>query len=75
MQEIDLLKKIISDKSQIRYKIVWIKDVGLEIPLAIRRTKQECKEIIKDRKELWTQCVGHDITSELQIIEFKLEEK
>lgn len=57
------------------FKIVWNNPGISKAPvLAVCRTREACEQIIIDRKEIWFCCTGRDITPELEIIEFEIEE-
>ena len=67
----DLLSKLIADKEITRFKIVWHSGIKPEPILAVCKTKNECKQIIKKRQRIWKDSAGYDITSQLEIVSFK----
>ena len=67
----DLLNKIIKDKQQTMFKIVWHSGIKPEPILAVCKTKEECKQIIKKRQRIWRDCAGYDITPQIEIVSFK----
>lgn len=67
----ELLDKLIKDKQQTLYRIVWHSGIKPEPILAVCKTKDECKQIIKKRQRIWKDCTGYDITPQLEIISFK----
>ena len=67
----ELLDKLIKDKQQTLYRIVWHSGVKPEPILAVCKTKDECKQIIKKRQRIWKDCAGYDITPQLEIVSFK----
>lgn len=67
----DLLSKLIADKEITRFKIVWHSGIKPEPILAVCKTKDECKQIIKKRQKIWKESAGYDITSQLEIVSFK----
>ena len=67
----DLLSKLIADKEITRFKIVWHSGINPEPILAVCKTKNECKQIIKKRQRIWRDSAGYDITSQLEIVSFK----
>ena len=67
----DLLSKLIADKEITRFKIVWHSGIKPEPILAVCKTKNECKQIIKKRQKIWRDSAGYDITSQLEIVSFK----
>lgn len=67
----DLLSKLIADKEITRFKIVWHSGIKPEPILAVCKTKNECKQIIKKRQKIWRDSAGYDIISQLEIVSFK----
>lgn len=67
----DLLNKIIKDKQQTMFRIVWHNGFNPEPILAVCKTKEECKQIIKKRQRIWRDCTGYDITPQIEIVSFK----
>lgn len=67
----ELLDKLIKDKQQTLYRIVWHSGIKPEPILAVCKTKEECKQIIKKRQRIWKECAGYDITPQIEIVSFK----
>ena len=53
------------------FKIVWHSGIEPEPVLAVCKTKDECKQIIKKRRKIWKESAGYDITSQIEIVSFK----
>lgn len=53
------------------FKIVWHSGIEPEPILAVCKTKDECKQIIKKRRKIWKESAGYDITSQIEIVSFK----
>ena len=53
------------------FKIVWHSGIEPEPILAVCKTKDECKQIIKKRQRIWKESAGYDITPQLEIVSFK----
>lgn len=53
------------------FKIVWHSGIEPEPVLAVCKTKDECKQIIKKRQRIWKESAGYDITSQIEIVSFK----
>ena len=53
------------------FKIVWHSGIEPEPVLAVCKTKDECKQIIKKRQIIWKESAGYDITPQLEIVSFK----
>ena len=53
------------------FKIVWHSGIEPEPILAVCKTKDECKQIIKKRRKIWKESAGYDITPQLEIVSFK----
>ena len=53
------------------FKIVWHSGIEPEPVLAVCKTKDECKQIIKKRQRIWKESAGYDITPQLEIVSFK----
>lgn len=71
----ELIEKFLSNKGLVRYKIVWNSGIKPEAVLAICKTKEECESIISKRRKMWKESAGFDITSQLEIVKFYLEDK
>lgn len=53
------------------FKIVWHSGIEPEPILAVCKTIDECKQIIKKRQRIWKESAGYDITPQLEIVSFK----
>lgn len=57
------------------YRIKWLRPDGLIPVLAVCDSYEECEKIIQARKDTWIKCKGYDITPELVIELFYVEEE
>jgi hypothetical protein len=64
-----------SEKDLVRYKLICNSGVKPEVALAVCKTREECNKVIDQRRKMWKDSIGYDITPHLEIVKFYIKKE